>query len=119
MIRKKNIYTKYKPEFCNALIEYGAKGHIWTTFAAEIKVSRSTLYEWVKKYAEFAEAKEVADVLCEQYWEKKGMKPRAKDFHFGVYKMMMTNKFGYSEKPKEKEAEKEKVVIVMPPLEKE
>ena len=107
--------TKYKPEFCDELIEYASKGHCWHTFAAEIKVSKRALYDWIKKYPAFAEAKEIAEVRSEQFWEKKGLKPRSRDFHFGVYKLMMTNRFGYSEKIQEKEADK--AVIVLPPLE--
>jgi hypothetical protein len=113
-MNRKNIFTKYKPEYCNMLIEYAAKGFTWITFAAEINVSKSTLYEWLKKYPEFLEAKEIAEVRCEQFWEKKGLKPKSKDFHFGVYKLMMTQKLGYTNKRTE---EKENSVIILPPLE--
>jgi len=113
----KNNYTKYKPEFCDALIEYASRGYSWHTFAAEIKVSKRTMYEWLKRHKEFSEAKEIAEVKCEQFWEKKGLKPKSRDFHFGVYKLMMTNKFGYSEKTEPKETEKS--VIILPPVDKE
>lgn len=113
----KNNRTKYKPEYCDALIEYASKGLYWHTFAAEIKVSKRTLYEWVKKYPAFSEAKEIAEVKCEQFWEKKGLKPKSKDFHFGVYKLMMTNRFGYSGKGEEKETARS--VIILPQIETE
>lgn len=113
----KSNRTKYKPEYCGELIEYASKGLYWHTFAAEIKVSRRTLYDWVKKYPAFAEAKEIAEVRCEQFWEKKGLKPKSRDFHFGVYKLMMTNRFGYSEKGNEKDASKS--VIILPPIDSE
>ena len=119
MAARKTIFTKYKPEFCRNLIDYASKGHTWRTFAAEIKVSKSTLYEWVRRYPEFCEAKEIAEVKCEQFWEKKGLKPKSKDFHFGVYKLMMTSNFGYLDKKQEPEKEKIQRVIILPPTEKE
>jgi len=107
--------SKYKSGYCEALIDYCSRGFTWSTFAAEIQVSKSTVYDWLKKHKEFAEAKEIAEVKCEQFWEKKGLKPKSRDFHFGVYKLVMTNRFGYKEKPKPEEHEK--AVIILPAVE--
>jgi hypothetical protein len=113
----KNI-PKYKPEYCGRLIEYCAKGHTWNTFAAELNITRTLFYDWLDIHTEFAEAKEIADVKCEQYWEKKALKGGSKDFNTQVYKLIMINKFGYSMKPKLVD-EKRRIVIIMPALEKD
>lgn len=54
------INKKYDPKFCEMLIAHGRKGLDFESFAAEIGVSRTTLYDWEKKFEEFEEAKELA-----------------------------------------------------------
>jgi len=49
--------TDYKPEFCDALIEHMAQGFPFEAFAPQCGIHKGTLYEWVKRYPEFAEAK--------------------------------------------------------------
>ena len=36
-----------------------SQGHSFEAFGGLVKVSRNTLYEWVKKHKDFAEAKEI------------------------------------------------------------
>lgn len=50
----------YDPKYCNMLIDHGKKGLDFESFAAEIGVSRQTIYDWEKKHVEFEEAKELA-----------------------------------------------------------
>ena len=52
---------KYDDKYCQELIDHMSKGHSFRTFAAIIKVARSTLYKWVDDIPEFAEAKELAE----------------------------------------------------------
>lgn len=52
--------TKYKPEYCQKLIDFMGTGMPYDTFAAEIEVSKDVLYDWEKKYPEFLHAKKVA-----------------------------------------------------------
>lgn len=51
--------SKYKPEYCEQLVEYMGKGFSYTTFAVTIEpnVNVDTLYEWEKVHPEFADAK--------------------------------------------------------------
>lgn len=48
--------NKYKPEYCNLLIEHMSKGLSFETFGTVIDVVRSTIYDWKLAYPEFAAA---------------------------------------------------------------
>lgn len=49
--------TKYKPEYCQALIEHMEKGGSFASFAAVARVCIDTVFEWAKIYPEFSDAK--------------------------------------------------------------
>lgn len=65
--------TKYKPEYCEMLIEHMAEGYSFESFAAKTNASRISMFRWVKEFPEFAEAKEMAFDKCQLFWEKKGI----------------------------------------------
>lgn len=65
--------TVYKKEYCDQIKEHMAEGLSFVTFASKIGISRSTLYEWVKKYPEFKEAKEQASLHNRIFWERLGI----------------------------------------------
>lgn len=48
--------TKYKPEYCEQLIEHMSQGYPLDTFAALIHVNIDTLYAWRDAHPEFSEA---------------------------------------------------------------
>ena len=64
--------SKYKKEYCKKLIDHMAKGLSFQTFAVSIGTVRSVTYEWVKKYPEFAAAKQEAEDHCRIFWERLG-----------------------------------------------
>ena len=49
--------TKYKPEYCQMLIEHMAEGYPFETFAALIGTHRATLYNWVDSNVDFFDAR--------------------------------------------------------------
>jgi hypothetical protein len=51
--------SKYKPEFCEALIKHMAGGSSFWSFAASVDVCMDTLSEWTKVHEEFSEAKKI------------------------------------------------------------
>jgi len=65
--------TKYKPEYCEQLIEYMSEGLSFESFGAEVNVNQDTLHEWAKVHKEFSEAKKRAFTMSLQVWEKKGL----------------------------------------------
>lgn len=48
--------TKYKPEYCEKVVEVLGAGGFNVTFCAEVGISEDTFYEWVKVHREFSEA---------------------------------------------------------------
>lgn len=48
--------TEYKPEYCQAVIEFMAQGYSLTAFAGSIRVARDTVYEWIRRYSAFSDA---------------------------------------------------------------
>ena len=64
--------TKYKPEYCEAVVAHMSDGSSVTSFAAEIDVSRSTITEWCDNYPEFSAAVKRAKAKCAAWWERQG-----------------------------------------------
>lgn len=61
--------TKYRPEFCDAVIEDGKLGYSLTAFAATISVDRDTLKEWANVHPEFSAAVKEHKAHRARRWE--------------------------------------------------
>ena len=61
--------SKYKPEFCEAVIEMAQQGKGWSNYAAAFEVDRPTLYDWAAAHEDFRHALTRAKVLEQQWWE--------------------------------------------------
>lgn len=64
--------SKYKPAYCNEVVEHMAQGASLTSFAGEIGVARSTINQWMEDHSEFSEAVRVGKAKCAAWWEKAG-----------------------------------------------
>lgn len=64
--------SKYKPEYCEAVVTHMAEGASLTAFAGEISVARSTINQWMEDHPAFSEAVHVAKAKCAAWWEKQG-----------------------------------------------
>ena len=64
--------TKYRPEMCDQVIEWGRQGKSRTWVAAELGVDRDTIDNWAKAYPEFFGALARAKALEQQWWEDAG-----------------------------------------------
>lgn len=51
--------TQYKKEYCQLLIDHMSQGYSFGSFGGDIGVTRKTLYNWLKEFDEFREAKEI------------------------------------------------------------
>lgn len=65
--------TEYKPEYCETLIKYMSQGKSFVSFAGHINVGKRTIYDWVERYPEFSEAKQIAKAKCEEYYINLGL----------------------------------------------
>lgn len=61
--------SKYKPEFCEQLVEHMSEGYSFESFGALIRVGRDTLYRWTREIEDFKEAKQVAEAMALKYFE--------------------------------------------------
>jgi hypothetical protein len=64
-----NPGDKYKPEYCEQLIEFMKKGYSLASFGAEIGRSRETLYTWMEKHPEFREAHKIGKQSALRFFE--------------------------------------------------
>lgn len=62
--------TLYKPEYCEMIIEFMGRGFSKEAFAGHLKISKNTLYEWIKSNAEFQDAAQIAEERCRVFWEE-------------------------------------------------
>lgn len=62
--------TKYKPEYCQMLIDHMKEGYSFFTFAAVLGVNPDTVYNWVNLFPEFSEAKRTGLAASVQWWEQ-------------------------------------------------
>lgn len=98
--------TKYKPEYCQLLIEHMDRGFSFESFAAECDVCFDTLYEWVKVHPEFSEAKRKATAKGMRQWEKMGMSGmlgEIMNFNSGTWIFNMKNRFKWTDRLETKE----------------
>jgi hypothetical protein len=65
--------TTYKPEYCDQVIDFMGKGGSLTAFAGSLKQSAKTIYAWVERHPEFADAVERARAARLVPWEQKLM----------------------------------------------
>lgn len=68
---------KYKPEYCKLLIEHMKSGMSYDSFPAklydvhDVYVGVSTMYDWEKRIAEWAEAKAIAVAKSLSFYESR------------------------------------------------
>lgn len=64
---------KYKKEYCDQLIKHMADGFSFHSFGGKLLVGPRTLFDWLDRYPEFLEAKQVGEFACMYFWEKTGI----------------------------------------------
>lgn len=64
--------TKYRPEFCQTIIEVGEYGGWLSEMAEACDVARSTMDEWAANHPEFSEALTRAKQKAQAWFEKVG-----------------------------------------------
>ncbi len=62
--------TKYKPQYCDELIEHMAKGGHFRGFCGTVSVCEKTGHTWLDKHDEFKEAYGIAKSRCYLWWER-------------------------------------------------
>lgn len=63
--------TKYKPEYCESVVEHMRDGKSLSSFAGKVGVARDTISEWCSEYPEFSAAVQKGKGLCADWWEER------------------------------------------------
>ena len=99
--RRVGAPTKYKQEYCDALIEHMSRGLSVEAFCGVISIHKDTFYEWIKRHDEFADAKKIGICKSQYFWEVLGIQGasgRIKDFNVGSWIFNMKNRFGWTDR---------------------
>ena len=60
--------SKYKPEYCDEIIELSAQGFHFCEIAGRWRIAEETLNAWAREMEDFAEAKAIAKTVAKAYW---------------------------------------------------
>lgn len=71
--RKQDPRCKYKPEYCELVIERAKEGRSLESFSAFIGAGRTTVYDWRQRYPEFEEAVQIAKLHQQAWWEDRAL----------------------------------------------
>ena len=83
--------TKYKPEYCDLVIEIGAQGGWLSEMAEACDVVRSSMDEWASKHPEFSEALTRAKQKAQAWFEEKGREGLTADkFNSSLWQKQMS-----------------------------
>jgi len=61
--------SKYRADFCKAVIEHCAQGMSLASFAARVRVNRDTIHQWARDHDDFSEATGRAKAAACLFWE--------------------------------------------------
>lgn len=94
--------TKYKDHYPEMLIEHMKQGFSFESFGASpVSVHKDTLYQWLKKHQDFADAKKRAELECLKFWEKLGIAGAAgklPNFNAASFIFNMKNRFKWRDR---------------------
>jgi hypothetical protein len=87
--------TKYKPEYCQKVLDLGFEGNSKAQIAREIGVDRNTLDDWAKAHPDFSRALKMAKQLELAWWEDQGKAGLAmgRDFNAVAFIFQVKNRF--------------------------
>jgi transposase len=91
--------TDYRVEYCDRLIEIMREGASIEEVAADLDISKTTLYNWAEAHEEFMNAKKRGEELSLSWWVKQGrIQLQNRDFSATLFYMNMKNRFKWRDK---------------------
>jgi len=93
--------TKYKPEYCERVIELGREGKSIAQMAAAFEVDKASIFDWAAAHEDFSTALARARTLSQTWWEDKAQQNLAcRDFNAHLWLKSVASRFreDYTEK---------------------
>lgn len=93
--------TKYKPEYCEAIIELGKQGKSIAQMAAHFDVDKASIYRWSEESEDFRTALARAKAYSQTWWEDKAQENLgSRDFNAQLWLKSVASRFreDYTEK---------------------
>lgn len=86
--------TKYRPEMCEQVIEWGEMGKSRAWMCARLRISHETLLVWERDNRDFSEALARAKMLAQAHWEDLGHDNiKDREFNSSVWSRSMAARF--------------------------
>lgn len=90
--------TKYKPNYCDMLIEHMSQGFSFSSFAAIVNCCDATLDNWANANPEFLAAKKIGRIKQRFVYEKMGIEAtrgQIQNFNATAFVWMTKNMLGW------------------------
>lgn len=106
--------SKYKPEYCDMLINHCTAGLSFESFAGVVNTCIDTLYEWERVHSEFSYAKKEANAKCRIFWENIGIRAMAEEkdapkINSAIWIFNMKNRFKWKDRTEIEETSKQSI----------
>lgn len=98
---KKGRPSSYDPKYCKEIIVWMGRGFSIKSFAGNIGVDETTIYEWISKHKDFSQSIKIAKAKSVLYWEQigmLGMMGKIPNFNATIWIFQMKNRLGWSDK---------------------
>ena len=98
-MKKRGAPSQYNPNLCEKVIPLLKEGASIEEIGLELNIGYSTIYEYMEKFPDFAEAIKKGREFSKGWWLREGRKSlRDKDFSPTLWYMNMKNRFGWTDK---------------------
>ena len=86
--------TKYKPEFCEQIIELGKEGKSIAQMASFFDVDKASIYDWAAQHEDFSTALARAKAHSQTWWEDKAqVHLGSRDFNAQLWLKSVASRF--------------------------
>jgi hypothetical protein len=93
--------TKYKPEYCEEIIELGKQGKSIAQMAAAFDVDKASIFDWAAAHEDFSTSLARARAYSQTWWEDKAQQNLgSRDFNAQLWLKSVASRFreDYTEK---------------------
>jgi hypothetical protein len=120
--------SKYDTKYDQMLIDHMSEGLSFESFAGVIGMTKDTIYNWLRQYESFADAKKIGTQKSLLFWEKLGrdgifsiskterigskIETNSRALNSSVYRLNMANRFGWKDRVEQTDSTVEKRLVI-------